>query len=99
MNLIEELEAASVAATPPMSGLLRRAIDELTAQDVTIGNLEALCHELKDRIKGQILELLQALYDTEGMRQTATGAPAILLDDAVCAVEEAIDAMREGGEG
>jgi len=50
-----------------------------------------------DRIKGQILELLQALYDTEGMRQTATGAPAILLDDAVCAVEEAIDAMREGG--
>ena len=52
-----------------------------------------------DRIKGQILELLQALYDTEGMRQTATGAPAILLDDAVCAVEEAIDAMREGGEG
>jgi len=49
MNLLEEIEAASVAATPPMSDLLRRAIDELTAQDVTIGNLEALCHELKDR--------------------------------------------------
>ena len=49
MNLLEKIEAALDCATPPMSDLLRRAIDELTAQAVTIGNLEALCHELKDR--------------------------------------------------